>query len=336
VDATAEEVALWQTAQEELATEIGRPKGTWSQAMDLAKWGTAFIATITFLVLLMDWMYAGNFYSELGVLQLAQVRFGFDPIHARGVFYFSFSLLWIGLQVVLVYIGYYASIYPRLQKPALHRTGALIALCVIPVFLGIVAVLETDEQAAKVLYGWAPVAPVALILWLFIKDSVQSVTKRRGSQALIALLSAFGIFFGIFWSFPAEEGRETAREIFRGKVFFPPVLVVTQEVYLASNKVEIYKGPDGLWAYGPQMIEVPNTDRSVPSLQYLGSDEDAFYFLDIGAASIHAIPKDAVLEIVFISWSEEAWTAPDVEMFSNWTTPTPAPTSPPTEPHESR
>jgi len=51
-EATAEEVSLWQSAQEELADEIGRPKSTWSRVIDLAKWGTLLIATITFLVLL--------------------------------------------------------------------------------------------------------------------------------------------------------------------------------------------------------------------------------------------------------------------------------------------
>jgi len=275
----------------------------------------------------------GNMYGELGVPHLTYTSFGRNPVHAGGVLRFGFALLWIGLQIPLAYLGYHLLIHSRSQQSAKYRRAVLIALPVaflLPVILS--WGYEGSSRELETLFTCGPVAPIALILWLYVEDFVQSVALRRGLQALIAIASVIMIFFEAFWGFPADAGRERARQILRGDAYFPAVLVVTEEPLLMSNQVETYHAPDHPWAYRAQYIAVPDTGKRVPSLQYVGADEDTVYLFDIGAAFIHAVPKESVLELIFYISSQEAWTVPDVEIPNYWATPVPTTATPSTQP----
>jgi len=117
--------------------------------------------------------------------------------------------------------------------------------------------------------------------------------------------------FGFLWAFPFLSGGALAAEIIVGRRSFNQVTIITEGRFLMSDQVTEHYVSDNIWIYQSQDIDIPDTNLSVPSLQYIGEYQGYVYVLDLGFESAHAIPSSAILQMVFASGQSKGHTALD-------------------------
>jgi hypothetical protein len=335
IEATTEEVTLWENAQEEITESIVRPKSTWQQVIDLAKWTSFLVGAATFLTLLLDWQYTVALYHGLGARGLASIVFVQNPIHTAGVRLVTVIAGCTAYQVVPFLYVYQRWLRKRLEcaNPRLvMRLGwlslFLIQISIILTFAFVDAIFPISTGTLIRLVLFPSVVPAALFAWLCFRDHYAE--SQRFLNILIIAIGGVLFFFGCLTDFPQSMGRRAAVEILLGERSFQRAMVTTKKRFFVSNQVSVFQRPDGLWTHQAEIIAIPGTDLLVPSLQFMGADENTMYLLDFGVPSVHNIPKDAVSELVLFSADLEPLVVlPDAEIPMDWISPVPSPSPQP-------
>lgn len=320
IEATDEEVSLWITAQEKLLEKVGKPSSIWEKVADLAKWAAFFVASVTFLTLYIDWRFFAGLYGRLGVPNLAFVEFARNPVHMTGV-----RILVAIVFLISVAVGFTAVFYSLLIRHVLEylfhhlskRTSSwsMDQLATILCLIACTAVMALSrtgpaDRSSEILGEMLLIASALAILWSIRQHWIHGSLYRQIVGGVIAVV-AVAILYVLISGYPQALGREKADEILQGSqidpdygITTPGVLVITEKEYLMSDQVERIEGSSGVWAYWPKYLDSLRIGNRIPSLQYLGSDADTVYLLDIGIASIHAVPSEAVSQVIFLSSSE--------------------------------
>ena len=282
---------------------------------ELAKWGTLFIATVTFATLSADWVYTLNYFKVLGAPSLVTVEYLSNPIHTSGVLTIFVAVMLIGSYSIFSAIAFNALLKPLFKHaPRKYHVPVLTLVIILVLLVGYSENYNDASLTEEILavVPLLPVAPIAVIVWLFSDKFVIDISIRSGIKIAIIFISTiiFAKFFVV--DFSSTAGKTSANEILQGVRVLPVIALVTEEPLLLSDEISVEQLPSGKWVYYPKLIDHPVTKNKIFTLQLLGSDDDNILVLDIWGSSVHSIPKVNIAEIVHYNFSENSMIASGV------------------------
>lgn len=306
VEATAEETSVWQAAQEAMVEKLGSPKSSWQRVVDLAKW-TAVFATITGAVMVyLNAFFNVCLYSGLGLLHYKGPLF---DINVDGVQIFLKIVISSSASLGLAWFAWsiYRFLIDTRRFKHVSQTRIVVITLLTLVLAGayfVVTVFIMPQLFHRAMLSTlAAVQFLTFFAWFLVRKQLRDWPDfvSKGLQVVCSMLLICVWVFGLLWLYPWRYGRFLSHEILVGKKAFPEVTVITIDRVFMSDQVTEHQISDGAWAYRSAEINVPGQTSPVPSLQYIGEDNDFVYVLDWGAASVCAIPSSAVSQIIFSS-----------------------------------
>jgi hypothetical protein len=316
IEATDQEVALWQSAQEDAAQAAIKPPSIWDSAFNLVKEATVLILVLTFVTLFADWNRTSTLYAELGAPDLALARLANDPIH-------GFAARYVGLVVLLTcaIIGLGWLVYGELarwiaQSERLQGSAGLLPPLLVSAALVMLFLLFAYEVTTWIaLLGFLLLLGALVVAWFATRDWIEEAQRKRFTQILI-LLVGVGSFFAIaLWVIPERWGRLEAERILEGRDALQGAVLITTEKTTMSDQVDVIQGADETWIYQSQHMAVPGTDERTHTLQYIGADDDAVYLLDLGIEAVHVIPRGVVAELILLPATPRMRAFPDAGIY---------------------
>lgn len=250
VEATQDEIALWQSAQAEVTGAVtqapapqvvaaearsggsDQPKGTWDRVMDLAKWAAFFLAVATGVTLYMDWQFIHGLYGEFGAEEIAFNAFAASPIHYAGIRNLTEVVLFVFMSVSLGFLisSFVSSLFrwvvsigsrfsnwtakfPRLNlTPAWKRLGK--ALPYWEVILLVIAgfLVDVTKEKETLCIEVAIWSSITISFFFAACFSTRKMVKDRDDGRLMMIALFLLVFYFLFYTYLTELPQVAGRE----------------------------------------------------------------------------------------------------------------------------
>lgn len=292
----------------------------------LEKWWPLLIPVIAAFIALLGWNYTSGYYAKIGAPELAPTMFTRDPLHFPGIIVFAFaSFVPAALLIESLFLHLIPSKKQQYEKHIQVFVMLMSWICIISpyIYMHILGCIGNDYNAGLAIFMLAFISAIFITATRIVDKGYPRILSQVACS-----IGGIVLILSYFISFAEGVGNQAALSMLQGKPDYSKniVLQTTQKIGFLSSYVGELKISDQSWIYWSKDLQA-SSDYS-PSLQYLGSDDNYAYLIDIVADSVHKIPRSSVIELTLFESSNT--TALQIEaqvntLRSSIPTPTPLP-----------